>query len=87
MTDKAQALALFEPGDSQDVYEEEESSAAVAIRRQEGGEEVVEDIQSGPARIINIPAPHLPGGSIQITTNTLDPESMRSFREEISRRA
>ncbi|TFY58678.1 hypothetical protein EVJ58_g6263 [Rhodofomes roseus] len=34
-------------------------------------------------RIIQIPAPHLPGGSYQITSSTMSPELMRAFREKI----
>ncbi|RPD57260.1 hypothetical protein L226DRAFT_510963 [Lentinus tigrinus ALCF2SS1-7] len=81
--DKAKALELFELGESEDgdAFDEEEVEE---ISTQADGN-VAEDVHHGPGRIINIPAPGAPGGSIQISSNTMDPEFMRSLRDAASK--
>ncbi|KAI0701120.1 hypothetical protein C8T65DRAFT_579793 [Cerioporus squamosus] len=77
--DKPKVLELFELGDPDDgdVQEEEDIEEISTHADDDDAEEVFR----GPARIINIPAPGAPSGSIQITSNTMDPELMRSFRD------
>ncbi|KAH9925753.1 uncharacterized protein B0H18DRAFT_1119257 [Fomitopsis serialis] len=80
--DKGTALTLFELGDPEDgdAQKEEEEDLIEEISTHASGV-----TPSGPGRIIDIPAPGAPGGSIKITSNTMDPQFMRSFRDELSK--
>ncbi|KAH9925754.1 uncharacterized protein B0H18DRAFT_1008070 [Fomitopsis serialis] len=80
--DKPKALTFFELGDPEDgdVPEDEEEESIEEISTQ------AREAPHGPGRIIDIPAPGAPGGAIQCTSNTMDPESMRSFRDAVSER-
>ncbi|KAI0351318.1 hypothetical protein OH77DRAFT_1439304 [Trametes cingulata] len=91
-SDKASALKLFELGEP----EEGESDESVAegtqkpqiVQESDAGENTGDKpmryTEPGAARTISIPAPNAPGGSIQITSNTLDPESMKALRDAAS---
>jgi len=80
--DKPKALTFFELGDPEDgdVLEDEEEEPIEEISTQ------ASEAPHDPGRIIDIPAPGVPGGAIQITSNTMDPEFMRSFRNAVSER-
>ncbi|KAI0737071.1 hypothetical protein C8Q80DRAFT_1222909 [Daedaleopsis nitida] len=81
--DKAKVLELFELGDPDDgeIPEEEPFDEAADDDTQDE-----EADRSRYARIINIPAPGLPGGSIEITSSTLDPSMMRDLRDAAATR-
>ncbi|KAH9829819.1 uncharacterized protein C8Q71DRAFT_717681 [Rhodofomes roseus] len=78
--DKVKAHTLFELGEPEDGgeaqdEEEEEPIEEISTATNE------DDEACGPGRIIDIPVPGAPGGSIQVTTSTMDPEFMRSVRD------
>ena len=86
------ALELFEVGECEDGdVEEELQDDSETPRAQTPSELLAEavdqqpEVRHGRRRVIDIPSPNLPGGSIQVTTNTMDPEFMRSFRDATAR--
>ena len=73
--DVEKARVLFELGPSQDgdlpeLEDDDDSDAEepAAVRMNRG-------------RVIDLPAPGAPGGSIEVTSSTLDAQFMREFRD------
>ncbi|KAI0630470.1 hypothetical protein C8Q77DRAFT_1133222 [Trametes polyzona] len=88
IADKAKALSLFELGDEEDSADEEPQERGRSVQRSEqrtADEQPLAHGSPGPGRIVDIPAPNLPGGTIQISSNTLTPDAMRSLRDEVSK--
>ncbi|KAI0364545.1 hypothetical protein BV20DRAFT_830292 [Pilatotrama ljubarskyi] len=91
-SDKANALKLFELGESEEGECDEVGAEGPRIAQlvqennagDNAGDKPMRYTQPGAARTITIPAPNAPGGSIHITSNTLDPESMKAFRAAAS---
>ncbi|OJT13671.1 hypothetical protein TRAPUB_9770 [Trametes pubescens] len=91
ITDKENALTFFQ------LVEEEEEESESATQGEEQvdatahGEEDPADqpLAFGPppglTSIVDIPAPNAPGGPIEISSNTLEPEAMTALREGISK--
>ncbi len=93
-SEKSLALRIFELGDSVDGDDTEDAPPPVAGHSGGAGpsgsaaDEVPFRLRSpGPGQFVDIPAPGAPGGSIRITSNTLDAETLRDIREHVHMRA
>ncbi|OJT13664.1 hypothetical protein TRAPUB_9763 [Trametes pubescens] len=93
ITGPAESLArgIFELGDSVDGEDADHAPPSVA-----GPSESTTDDRdeapfklrpAGSGQFIDSPAPHAPGGSIRLTTNTLDAETLRNIRKHAHMRA
>ncbi len=79
MADKTKMLELFELGQPDDGDDDDRGEGGSAAHPTTEDREV----RHGPPRVIDIPAPNLPGGSIQISSSTMDPEFMKKERDEV----
>ena len=84
VSDKEKAQMLFELGDADnsdlldEVDDADDDDGVYAI------EEMFRTTSlTDRARIIDVPAPGVVGGFIQIASSTVDPASMREFRDSI----
>lgn len=91
ITDKANALTFFQLVEEEDeeavevTTEGEDKVDATADFEKDAAHRTYPDAPPGLTRIIDIPEPNSPGESIQISSNTLEPEAMRALREGISK--
>ena len=84
VADKEKARVLFELGDADDGDLPEDVDDG-------DGEEGISEVEmlrtlslTDRARVIDVPAPDVEGGSFQIASNTMDPAFMREFRDSLS---
>ncbi|EIW59913.1 uncharacterized protein TRAVEDRAFT_37131 [Trametes versicolor FP-101664 SS1] len=93
ITGPAESLArgIFELGDSVDGEDMENTSPPVAgpfTSTADDRDEMPFRLRpAGPGQFIDMPAPNAPGGSIRLTSNTLDAETLRVIRERARMRA
>ena len=77
--DKEKAQMLFEHADDDDLLDEVDD-----VDDEEGASEVKRTTSlTDRGRIIEVPAPGVVGGYIQVASNTMVPAAMREFRDSI----
>ncbi|KAH9851961.1 hypothetical protein C2E23DRAFT_869084 [Lenzites betulinus] len=84
ITDQGTMLNLSEVEDGETDARGSGQSRSSAGTEEETGERPLAHGPPGPERIVNTVVPNAPRGSVQIRSNTLAPEALRSLREEIS---
>ncbi|EIW59919.1 uncharacterized protein TRAVEDRAFT_47217 [Trametes versicolor FP-101664 SS1] len=92
ITDKANALTFFQLVEEEDEENNVDAMAecvdkvdAASASKTDTVARTYPDAPPGLTRIIDIPGPNAPWESIQISSNTLEPEAMKALRENISK--